>query len=133
MKVGAGGVVDSSRLPPDIKRRKELFVSEAMSHPAKGHIAMWEEMIQRYSQPSDLVLDPMAGVGTTLVAALMGRNVVFEHMRTPFCGWPPVPHESPGGHPLSEPQAEPVGDGLLHDKGQVRRERAVKVTHGSGQ
>ena len=63
------------RFKNDTRLRKKLFVSDAMSHPAKGHIGMWQQIIEDYTHEGDTVLDPMAGIGTSLVAALMGRNV----------------------------------------------------------
>lgn len=45
---------------------------------------MWQECIERYSEPGQLVLDPMAGIGTTLVAALMGRDVVVNELEHHF-------------------------------------------------
>ena len=64
------------RFRNDAAMRKRLFTPESFQHPAKGNIFMWQECIERYSKPGDTVLDPMAGIGTTLLAALMGRNVV---------------------------------------------------------
>lgn len=73
---------------PDIALRKKLYVSESMAHPAKAHLGMMMEIIQRYSQPGDLVLDPMAGIGGTMIAALMGRSVCLieleQHFVTPM-------------------------------------------------
>ena len=45
---------------------------------------MWQTMIERYSKPGDLVLDPMAGTGVTMLAALMGRNVVCVELEQHF-------------------------------------------------
>jgi len=72
------------RVRNDAAMRKRLFVAEAMAHPAKGNIFMWQECIERYSKEGDTVLDPMAGIGTTLIAALMGRNVICVEKETHF-------------------------------------------------
>ena len=72
------------KLKNDSRLRKQLFVEDAMSHPAKGHIGMWQAMIEMYTEPGQWVLDPMAGIGTTLVAALMGRNVICNEMEQHF-------------------------------------------------
>lgn len=40
----------TQRYKNDGLKRKRLFVEDAMSHPAKGHISMWEEMVLRYSK-----------------------------------------------------------------------------------
>lgn len=72
------------KLKNDARLRKRLFVEDAMSHPAKGHIGMWQAIIEKYTEPGDWVCDPMAGIGTTLVAALMGRNVICNEMEQHF-------------------------------------------------
>lgn len=72
------------RLSPDAKLRKQWFVGEAMSHPAKGHLGLWWEILERYTQPGQTVLDPMAGIGSSLIGCLMGRNVVCNEMETHF-------------------------------------------------
>jgi DNA modification methylase len=45
---------------------------------------MWQTIIEAYTQPGDTVLDPMAGIGTTAIAALMGRNVICVEMERHF-------------------------------------------------
>jgi DNA modification methylase len=74
----------TQRYRNDGAKRRRLFVPDAFQHPAKGHIAMWEEMVLRYSKEGDVILDPMAGIGTSLVAALMGRNVVCVEIEPHF-------------------------------------------------
>lgn len=72
------------KLKPDVKLRNQWFTGEAMSHPAKGHLGLWWELIERYTEPGQTILDPMAGIGSTLIACLMGRNVVCNEMETHF-------------------------------------------------
>ena len=72
------------RLKPDGKLRRQLFASEAMAHPAKGHIGLWWEIIERHTLQGQTILDPMAGIGTTMLAALLGRNVVCVEMESHF-------------------------------------------------
>ena len=64
------------RFRNDATARQRLWPEDAMQHPAKGNIFMWQQCLEFYSQPGDVVLDPMSGIGTTMLAALMGRNVV---------------------------------------------------------
>jgi len=64
------------RFREDATARQRLWPEDAMQHPAKGNIFMWQQCLEFYSQPGDVVLDPMSGIGTTMLAALMGRNVV---------------------------------------------------------
>lgn len=77
-----GGVL--VRLANDARLRKKLFTAEAGVHPAKGHLGLWEAIIERYTEPGQWVLDPMAGIGGTLTAALMGRNVVTVELEHHF-------------------------------------------------
>ena len=72
------------KLKPDATLRRRWFVAEAMSHPAKGHLGLWWEILERYTQPGQTVLDPMAGIGSTLIGALMGRNVICVEMEPHF-------------------------------------------------
>ena len=51
-------------------QRKNRYVAESTPHPAKMLPAIARHAIQRYTQPDDLVLDPMCGIGTTLVEAV---------------------------------------------------------------
>ena len=92
--------ITTLRMKNDGPQRKRLFVPEAMAHPAKGHISLWQEMIGRYSQPGDVVLDPMAGIGTTLVAALMGRNVVCVELEPHFVAPMRASWEKMKQHPM---------------------------------
>jgi len=72
------------RLKGDTPLRRRLFVPEAMQHPAKGHLGLWEAIIDQYTQPGEWILDPMAGIGGTLMGALMGRNVVAVELEEHF-------------------------------------------------
>lgn len=46
-------------------------------HPAKMWPAIARTAIERYSQPGDLVLDPMCGMGTSLVEAILAGRSAF--------------------------------------------------------
>ena len=60
----------------DKRLRDRLMEPDSYQHPAKGHLLLWKAIIERYTQPGDTILDPLAGVGSSLLAALMGRNVI---------------------------------------------------------
>jgi len=60
------------------------MAAESMSHPAKGHMGLWQEILERYTEPGQWVLDPMAGIGTTLLGCLMGRNVICVELEQHF-------------------------------------------------
>ena len=54
---------------PAVQRRGR-YVPESMAHPAKMLPAVAAHAITTYTRPGELVLDPMCGIGTTLVEAL---------------------------------------------------------------
>jgi hypothetical protein len=58
-------------------QRKGRYVADATAHPAKMLPAVAAHAIDHYTDPGDLVLDPMCGIGTTLVEAVhAGRRAV---------------------------------------------------------
>ncbi|GHJ35470.1 hypothetical protein Sm713_10790 [Streptomyces sp. TS71-3] len=58
-------------------QRKGRYVPGSAAHPAKMLPAIAAHAITTYTRPGDLVLDPMCGIGTTLVEALrLGRHAV---------------------------------------------------------
>jgi modification methylase len=62
---------------PAAAQRAGRYLPASTAHPAKMLPAIARQAIQRYSQPGDLVLDPMCGIGTTLVEAVhLGRDAV---------------------------------------------------------
>ena len=75
--------METIRFASDTRTRKRLMTGASGQHPAKGHLGLWEMIIQKYTKTGDTVLDPMAGVGSTLLAAIMGRNVILVEL----AGW----------------------------------------------
>jgi len=58
-------------------QRNGRYVPGSTAHPAKMLPAIARQAIAAYSQPGDLLLDPMCGIGTTLVEAiLLGRDAI---------------------------------------------------------
>ena len=58
-------------------QRAGRYLPACTAHPAKMLPDLARRIIETYSRPGQLVLDPMAGTGTTLVeAALAGRRAV---------------------------------------------------------
>lgn len=56
-------------------QRTGRYLPESVAHPAKMLPAIAREAIERYTEPGDLVIDPMCGIGTTLVeASHLGRR-----------------------------------------------------------
>ena len=80
------GTADAGELPLSVwataqtspsAQRKGRYVSESTAHPAKMLPAVAAHAVRAYTRPGDLVFDPMAGSGTTLVEAIdAGRRAV---------------------------------------------------------
>jgi DNA modification methylase len=62
---------------PARQQRHGRYLPETSSHPAKMLPALAAHAITSYTQPGELVLDPMCGAGTTLVEAVYcGRHSI---------------------------------------------------------
>ncbi|MFA1544499.1 TRM11 family SAM-dependent methyltransferase [Actinomadura monticuli] len=62
---------------PSRLQRKGRYTPESMTHPAKMLPAIAAHVIAAYTEPNDLVIDPMCGIGTTLVEAVhQGRHAI---------------------------------------------------------
>ncbi|MGW5557582.1 TRM11 family SAM-dependent methyltransferase [Micromonospora sp. NPDC003944] len=63
--------------------RRGRYTPASMEHPGKMLPTIPRYLTATYTQPGDLVVDPMAGIGTTLVEAMhLGRHgigVEYEH------------------------------------------------------
>ncbi|MFD9817523.1 TRM11 family SAM-dependent methyltransferase [Streptomyces violascens] len=58
-------------------QRADRYVPGSAAHPAKMLPQIARHAIASYTKPGDLVLDPMCGIGTTLVEAVhLGRHVL---------------------------------------------------------
>ena len=58
-------------------QRHGRYLPESNRHPGKMLPALARQAIETYSDPGDLILDPMCGIGTTLVEAIhTGRQAV---------------------------------------------------------
>ncbi|GIG63379.1 hypothetical protein Lfu02_77510 [Longispora fulva] len=56
-------------------QRKGRYVPESTAHPARMLPAIAAHAIATYTRPGDIVLDPMCGIGTTIVEAMhAGRD-----------------------------------------------------------
>ncbi len=72
------------KFPDDKSYRKSLFPAEHNQHPAKANIYLVQSIVEYVSDPGDTLLDVMAGVGTLLVGALVGRNVICLEISNKF-------------------------------------------------
>jgi hypothetical protein len=58
-------------------QRHGRYVAGSGAHPARMAPDLAATLIRDYTQPGDLVFDPLAGIGTTLVEAVhLGRNAI---------------------------------------------------------
>ena len=58
-------------------QRKNTYTPESTAHPAKMLPEVVRHAVAHYTKPGELVLDPMCGIGTTLVEAVrLGRRAV---------------------------------------------------------
>jgi modification methylase len=58
-------------------QRRGRYVEVSGHHPAKMLPAIAARAISTYTEPGDLVLDPMAGIGSTLIEAVhLGRDAI---------------------------------------------------------
>lgn len=78
-------------------------------HPCAMPLSMAERLIAMFSDPGDLVLDPYAGSGTTLVAArLLGRRAVGIERDRNYCDL--AVRRLEGTLPLAAPEQLVQGD-----------------------
>ncbi|MEG8179365.1 site-specific DNA-methyltransferase [Nocardia terpenica] len=64
-------------------QRAGRYHPDSVTHPAKMLPAIAAHAIAHYTRPGDLVLDPMCGIGTTLVEALhLGRSAIGVEYET---------------------------------------------------
>ncbi|WP_307843635.1 DNA methyltransferase [Streptomyces sp. B15] len=68
---------DTAPTSAPAQRKARHYVSGSNAHPAKMLPALAAHAIAAYTTPGDLVLDPMCGIGTTLVEAQhLGRRAI---------------------------------------------------------
>ncbi len=58
-------------------QRRGRYVPQSVKHPARMLPAIAAHAVRSYTQPGDLVFDPMCGIGTTIVEAIhAGRDAI---------------------------------------------------------
>ena len=73
------------RFPSDVAYRKELFPQFSREeHPAKANVYLVQACVEYVSEVGDTVMDIMAGTGTIMTAALIGRMVVMIEIEEKF-------------------------------------------------
>ena len=84
MKEGGGIKVGEIRFKRDTALRKQFFVPDSFAHPAKMDAQLLIWMVERYTKVGETILDPMAGSGTTMLACMLGRNVILVELEEKF-------------------------------------------------
>ena len=88
------------RFGSNTRLRKWRFISDSFRHPAKLVLPLQIWLIERYSKPGDILLDCMAGSGTILVGAAMGRHIICVELEEKFCeimrgNWEKIQQQGP--------------------------------------
>jgi modification methylase len=71
----------------DFKRdtlRKRYSVPEHREHGAKLEVRTFMWLVEKYTKPGDIILDPMSGIGTVHIAATMGRHTIAVELSPRF-------------------------------------------------
>jgi tRNA G10 N-methylase Trm11 len=70
---------------PSRLQRKGRYTEESMQHPGKMLPAIASRIIEAFTRPGELVIDPMCGIGTTLVEAIhLGRDAAGMEYEADF-------------------------------------------------
>lgn len=72
------------RFNQDTEQRNFYQVSESFSHPAKMHISLLKWIVDNFTSEGETILDLLCGIGTTLIAATLGRNVIAIDLEQKF-------------------------------------------------
>src|SRR5215218_2325219 len=109
------------------EQRRGRYLPASTAHPGKMLPELARSVIRAYSQPGELVLDPMCGIGTTLVEAIhLDRDAIgveLEHRWAAIAAGNALLAREQGApaHALSlRGDARRLGRGLLNElAGQV--------------
>ena len=61
-----------------------MFPTEVNQHPDKANVYLVQAISEYISEPDDILLDIMAGTGTLMVGALIGRQVICVEISEKF-------------------------------------------------
>ena len=72
------------KFKPDKRIRDKFFTAKHFAHPAKmsSQLLIW--IVENYTDPGDVILDPMAGSGTMMLACQMGRHCILVDLEEKF-------------------------------------------------
>jgi DNA methylase len=100
------GPAELVRLPRDSEARRVIW-GETPQHPAVMNVYLAAQIVELYTKPGGLVLDPFGGAGTTgAVSLLTGRNAVLTEIED---HWADVAREM-----LRRVWTSPPAPGLVH-------------------
>lgn len=78
------------KYPVDRGLRRAMYSEELcdaiMTHPAKQQAHLHKDICEYVSEPGETILDPFGGVGTTLISATLGRNVILVEIEDYYVG-----------------------------------------------
>lgn len=64
--------------------RAHYFCAESMGHWTKLHLGLLGWIVERYTVEGDTILDPMAGTGSLMLAATVGRHVIVRDVEPAY-------------------------------------------------
>jgi modification methylase len=106
-------------------QRAGRYVAESGPHPAKMLPALARCALEAFTSPGDVVLDPMCGVGTTLVeAATLGRRAIGVELEE---RWVHVARMNLGLLPPLEAVRAQVRRGDARQLAEAVRDRAGRI------
>jgi len=74
------------RFRRDTQFRKQCFVPDSFAHPAKMDAQLLIWLVDRYTKVGEIILDPMAGSGTTALACkLLNRKCIGIEISEDYC------------------------------------------------
>jgi modification methylase len=96
---------------PAASQRAGRYVPGSTAHPAKMLPAIARQVIAAYSHSGDLVLDPMCGIGTTLVEAIhLGRTAIGVELESRWAELAKANTAHAGRHGATETATVITGD-----------------------
>ena len=72
------------KFPADSAYRKSIFPEEVNKHPAKANVYLIQSIIEYVSEEGQVLIDIMAGTGTLMVGALIGREIICVEISEVF-------------------------------------------------
>jgi hypothetical protein len=73
---------------PGFGRWAKFFPEAAVSHPAKANLNLVQFLIETWTKPGDVCLDPLAGTFSTVVLSILNqRNAIGIELEGKFVNW----------------------------------------------